>query len=131
MVPDYQQRDDKFQKLNYKYLDEKEQIESRKEYEDEEDFVRDQRGRLNYLDPRHQDSMPESEYELLHESDKVPVRNRNTQTPVRTYVSEGIQYEPIDAQKAKSTFKHSQKQQKIDSKDLVEEEKLPFSTIKK
>lgn len=130
MMPGYYPRESQFERQNYRDLEERDKIETKKEYDDDE-FVRDQRGRQNYLDSLHPDSLQESEYDLLHETDKVPVRNRNTQTPVRSYISEGIQYEETDAQKAKSTFKPSQKHQKADSKDLTEEEKIPFSSIKK
>ena len=74
------------------------------------------------------------EYEEVVEPRELYVRNRDTQTPVRETESEGIQCDSSELKGVKSTFR-SQKHKKVPSEEeksvKAQEEKIPFSTIKK
>ena len=66
----------------------------------------------------------------------ISVKNRNTQTPTRKFVEEGIQYDKETAAIAKSQFagrKTTPKEEEEDKSIHVEQEheKPPVSTVKK
>jgi hypothetical protein len=88
-----------------------------------------------YLVKKHMKTDSQVEYEEVVEPRELYVRNRDTQTPVRETENEGIQCESSEIKAAKSTFR-SQKHKKEASDEeksikAKEEEKIPFSTIRK
>jgi hypothetical protein len=82
---------------------------------------------MKNLDPK-----AERQYEILRKAERVNVNNRNTQTPVRKLVNQAIQSDTVGGGGAggRSTLQKHRLSKPSDTHDM-EEEKIPFSTIRK
>ena len=83
----------------------------------------------DYLTIKHLNSKNEYEYEERIRNKQITVRNRDTQTPVREGVSEGMQFEGESVEESKSKFGP----RSIHGKSMAEDKsmKSPISTIDK
>jgi hypothetical protein len=99
-------------------------------------MYQDSIARSAYLIKKHLNSSDEIDREEFIEPHETFVKDRNTQTPIRLIVSEGVQYEKEEAEAAHE-YGIKGKHHKLISRDAeveakeIEDERLPFSTIKK
>jgi len=84
-----------------------------------------------YYIQKHLSPDGEVEHEEIVEPKSVYLRARDTQTPIREVINEGIQYNVEDSKRPTTTFKDRLNQRLSAEVGLSSQEGVPFSTIKK
>lgn len=141
--PAFTDERDKFKRVynfaddQYRYADEGQDLESREEEKmDKAKFDRLARKNQGYYVKRHLDPDSNVEQEEIVEIRDLTVKSRDTQTPTRKVVDEGIQHDKQAASLAKSKFGSGRlgQRESEDAKSIHvehEHERVPISTVKK